>query len=158
MSVLGLDSGYTVKNTPMPSGVPLGFALGNSFRQSGIFDRISLLSSKYGYSISLLSSQYRLSTALHHTDLDCTAIPCTEQHCNAMKMFQLKFWERRKVDWPLFEAFKAAATGCSWQRLIQWWLTYTALHYTDLHCSAFHSTALHCTNIPITTLHCTVLY
>ena len=28
MSVLGLDSGYTVKFTPPPSGVPSGFALG----------------------------------------------------------------------------------------------------------------------------------
>ena len=36
---------------PSPSGVPLGFALGNSFRWRVIFDRISLLSSHYGYSI-----------------------------------------------------------------------------------------------------------
>ena len=43
LSVLGLDSGYTVKHTPSPSGVPLGFALRHSFRQRGIFDRISLL-------------------------------------------------------------------------------------------------------------------
>ena len=48
LSVLGLDSGYTVKYTPLPSGVPSGFALGNSFRQRGIFDRISLLLSYYG--------------------------------------------------------------------------------------------------------------
>ena len=39
MSVLGLNSGYTVKYTPLPSGVPWGFALGNSFRQRGIFDQ-----------------------------------------------------------------------------------------------------------------------
>ena len=45
MSVLGLDSGYTVKYTPSPSGVPQGFALGNSFSRRGIFDHISLLSS-----------------------------------------------------------------------------------------------------------------
>ena len=32
--------------------VPLGFALGKSFRQRVIFDHISLVSSKYGYSIS----------------------------------------------------------------------------------------------------------
>ena len=38
MSILGLDS-----------GVPSGFALGNSFRQRVIFDRISLVSSSYGY-------------------------------------------------------------------------------------------------------------
>ena len=50
LSVLGLDSGYTVKYTPLPSGVTLVLALGNSFRQRGIFTRISLLSSEYGYS------------------------------------------------------------------------------------------------------------
>ena len=33
LSVLGLNTGYTVKYTPLPSGVPLGLALGNSFRQ-----------------------------------------------------------------------------------------------------------------------------
>ena len=33
MSVLGLDSGYTVKENPLSSGVPSGFPLGNSFRQ-----------------------------------------------------------------------------------------------------------------------------
>ena len=33
MSVLGLDLGYAVKYNPLPLGVPLGFALGNSFRQ-----------------------------------------------------------------------------------------------------------------------------
>ena len=38
-------SGYTVKNNPSPSGVPSGFALGNSFRQRVIFDLISLVSS-----------------------------------------------------------------------------------------------------------------
>ena len=32
MSVLGLDSGYKVKYNPLLSGVPPGFALGNSFR------------------------------------------------------------------------------------------------------------------------------
>jgi hypothetical protein len=36
-------SGYTVKDTPSPSGVSSGFALLNSFRQRGIFDRVSLL-------------------------------------------------------------------------------------------------------------------
>ena len=45
VSVLGLDSGYTVKYNPLPSGVPSGFALRNSFRQRVIFDRISLVSS-----------------------------------------------------------------------------------------------------------------
>ena len=49
MSVLGLDSGYTVKYNPLPSGAPSGFALGNSFRQRVIFDRISFVSSSYGY-------------------------------------------------------------------------------------------------------------
>ena len=52
LSMLGLDLGYTVKYNPLPSGVPLGFALGNSFRHRVIFDRISLVSSKYGYSIN----------------------------------------------------------------------------------------------------------
>ena len=45
MSVLGLDLGFTVKYNPLPSGVPSGFALGNSFRQRVIFDSISLVSS-----------------------------------------------------------------------------------------------------------------
>ena len=39
----------TVKYTPFPSGVPSGFALGKSFRQRGILDRISHVSSKCGY-------------------------------------------------------------------------------------------------------------
>ena len=43
MSVLGQDLGYTVKYNPLPSRVPSGFALGNSFRQKVIFDRISLV-------------------------------------------------------------------------------------------------------------------
>ena len=33
LSVFGLNLGYTVKFNPLPSGVPSGFALGNSFRQ-----------------------------------------------------------------------------------------------------------------------------
>ena len=37
--------GYTIKYNPLPSGVPSGFALRNSFRQRVIFDRISLVSS-----------------------------------------------------------------------------------------------------------------
>ena len=41
MSILGLDSGYTVKYNPLPSGVPSG-------RQRVIFDHIFLVSSKYG--------------------------------------------------------------------------------------------------------------
>ena len=45
MSALGLNLGYTVKYNPLPSGVPSGFALGNSFRPRVIFDRISLVSS-----------------------------------------------------------------------------------------------------------------
>ena len=50
MSVLRLDLVYVVKYNPLPSGVPSGFALGNSFMQRVIFDRISLVSSIYGYS------------------------------------------------------------------------------------------------------------
>ena len=42
MSVLGLDSEYTAKYNPFPSGVPLGFTLGNSFSQRVIFDRYPL--------------------------------------------------------------------------------------------------------------------
>ena len=52
VSVFGRDKGYTVKYSPLPSGVPSGFALGNSFRQRVIFDRISLVSSKYGYNVT----------------------------------------------------------------------------------------------------------
>ena len=55
MSVLGLDSGYTVKYNPLPSGVPSGFALGNSFRPRVIFDRVSFVLSLYGYNISKFS-------------------------------------------------------------------------------------------------------
>ena len=43
MAVLGLDSGCTVKNNPLASGAPSGFALGNTFRKRVIFDRISLV-------------------------------------------------------------------------------------------------------------------
>ena len=38
--------------------VPSGFALGNSIRRRGIFDRISLLSSLYGYIISHYTTLY----------------------------------------------------------------------------------------------------
>ena len=44
MSVLGLDSVSMIKYNPLPSGVPLDFALGNSFWQRVIFDRMSLFS------------------------------------------------------------------------------------------------------------------
>ena len=46
------DSNWdTVKYTDLPSGVPSGFALGKYFRQRGVLDCISLVSSKYEYSI-----------------------------------------------------------------------------------------------------------
>ena len=45
VSVLGRDKEYTVKYKPLREGVPFGFALGNSFRQRVIFDRISFVSS-----------------------------------------------------------------------------------------------------------------
>ena len=45
LPVLGLNSGYTVKYSPLPLGVPSGFALGNFLRQRAIFDRTSLVSS-----------------------------------------------------------------------------------------------------------------
>ena len=50
LSVLGLDSGYTVKYSPPPLGVPSGFALGNSLWPTAIVYRISLVSSQYEYS------------------------------------------------------------------------------------------------------------
>ena len=43
MSVLGLNSGYTVKYSPPPLRVPSIFALGNSLRQRAIFDCTSLV-------------------------------------------------------------------------------------------------------------------
>ena len=43
LSVLGLDSGCTVKYSPSPSGVPSGFALGNSLGRRAIFHRTSLV-------------------------------------------------------------------------------------------------------------------
>ena len=45
MSVLGLDSEYTIKYNPLPSGVPSGFALGNSFKvfcYNILYNRITL--------------------------------------------------------------------------------------------------------------------
>ena len=45
LPVLGLNSGYTVKYSPPPSGVPSDFALKNSLRCRAIFDRIYLVSS-----------------------------------------------------------------------------------------------------------------
>ena len=48
MSVSILDSGYTVKYNPLPSGISLSFALG---KQRVIFEGISLVSSLYGYNI-----------------------------------------------------------------------------------------------------------
>ena len=42
ISVLELTLGYTVKSSPLPLGVPLGFAIANSLRQWVIFDRVSL--------------------------------------------------------------------------------------------------------------------
>ena len=45
VSVEGLDSGYTVKYTPSTEGVHEGKARGNSWKQRGIFDRISQVKS-----------------------------------------------------------------------------------------------------------------
>ena len=72
MSVLGLNLGYTVKSNPLPSGDPLGFALWNSFRQSVIFDRISLISSYYGYNILGMKDLGKTSTN-HYNKLDKVA-------------------------------------------------------------------------------------
>ena len=41
VSVLGWEEGYTVKYIPLPEGVPKGEAWGSSWRQRGIFERIS---------------------------------------------------------------------------------------------------------------------
>ena len=45
LSVLGQEEGCTVKFTPSPEGVPEGKTQGISWRQRGIFDRISQLES-----------------------------------------------------------------------------------------------------------------
>ena len=45
VSVLGRGEGYTVKYTPLSEGVHKGKAQGNSWRQMGIFDRISQVES-----------------------------------------------------------------------------------------------------------------
>ena len=45
LPILGLNLGYTVKYSPLPSGVPSGFALGNSLWRRAIIDRISFFSS-----------------------------------------------------------------------------------------------------------------
>ena len=45
MCVLGLDSEYTVKYTPLPSGDPQALPSGTPSDGGGIFDRKSLLSS-----------------------------------------------------------------------------------------------------------------
>ena len=41
ISILELALGYTVKSSPLPLGVSLGFAIANSPRQWAIFDHIS---------------------------------------------------------------------------------------------------------------------
>ena len=64
MSVLGLDSGYTVKYTPPPSGIPSAVALGSSFMQRVIFDRISLVWTQYGYSVTFLLTSAQPSLGL----------------------------------------------------------------------------------------------
>ena len=45
LPVLELNSGYPVKYSPPPSGVPSAFALGNSLRRWARYDRKSLVSS-----------------------------------------------------------------------------------------------------------------
>ena len=57
MSVLGLDSGYTVKYTPPPSGVPSGYPLGNSFRRRGIFDRAMITLGAVGLHLKVPSNR-----------------------------------------------------------------------------------------------------
>ena len=52
LPVLGLNLGDTVKYSPLPSGVPSGFALGNSRRRRAIFDRRSLVSFQYRHTVS----------------------------------------------------------------------------------------------------------
>ena len=43
LSILGLDSGYTVKYRPSPFEDPFGWALGNSLRQRALYNLISFL-------------------------------------------------------------------------------------------------------------------
>ena len=52
LAIIG-DKGYTVKYNPLPEGVPKGEARGNSWRQRGIFDRISRVESYNGQYIIL---------------------------------------------------------------------------------------------------------
>ena len=75
MSVLGLDLGYTVKYNPLPSGVPSVFALVNSFRRKVIFDRVSLVSSSYGYSIAVHHTPVSHSVASSLPPWQCIDLP-----------------------------------------------------------------------------------
>ena len=58
MSVVGLDSGCTVKYNPLPAEVPLDFALGNSFRQ-------------------------RVSSRPNTDTVQCNQLHCIALHCTA---------------------------------------------------------------------------
>ena len=86
MSVLGLDSGYRVKYNPLLSGGPSSFALRNSFRQSVIFDRISLVSSSSGDST-------------HPTKAEGT--PIREQKKDLYILGQLKHHKTEGNGWTL---------------------------------------------------------
>ena len=77
MSVFGLDLGYTVNNNPLPSGVSSGFAIGNSFRQRVIFDRIS-----YCSGVSLLL-QWGVPATAHCTEAK------TRTHCEMASQKEL---------------------------------------------------------------------
>ena len=76
MVVLGLNLGYTVKYNPLPFGVSSGFALWDSFRQRVIFDRISLVSSYYRYSIKFTRSHCNAQCS--KTALTLGAVFCAE--------------------------------------------------------------------------------
>ena len=74
MSILGLELEYTVKYTPSPSQIPLGFALGISFRQMDIFDSICLLSSLYGYNISFSQREISVNIIFSQREYLCINI------------------------------------------------------------------------------------
>ena len=160
MSVLELDSGYTVKYRPLPEGVPSGFAPRNSFRQMGIFDRIwihysavELCATLGGVSRlywvnwrqprgAITGTSYWGGTALHCTALHCTALHCTALHCTALHC----------------TALHCTALHCT---VLHWivlhWLHCNAMHFTAVYCTVLHCTELHCTALSWTVVQCAFL-
>ena len=62
-----LNNGILKSNS---SGVPSGFPLGNSFRQRVIFDRISVVSSQYGYSTESVPRREKGSTGKYQNEFE----------------------------------------------------------------------------------------